>query len=138
MLLALYERSTESDHVSPVDGFFAGETSGPLLPAVVFVCERPAEGLAGFLELSIRNYAEGCTGPVPHVESWYVDPDVRRLGIGKSLMGAAEGWARAAGYDEIASDATLANRASQSAHGAVGFDEVERAVHFRKKLRTGA
>ena len=134
MLLALYARSAESDHVPSIDEFFVGETRGRLLPAAVFVCERPNGDLAGFLELSVRNYAEGCAGDVPYVESWYVDPDVRGLGIGKRLIEAAETWAHAAGYEELASDATLDNVASHRAHGAVGFKEVERTVHFRKKV----
>jgi aminoglycoside 6'-N-acetyltransferase I len=66
-----------------------------------------------------------------------VDGDVRRLSIGAGLMQAAERRARAAGYDELASGAALANGASHRAHAAVGFDEVERAVHFRKALRAG-
>jgi len=138
MLLALYSRSAGWDHAPSVDRYFTGETLGPLLPSAVLVCERPTGGLAGFLELSVRNYAEGCVGAVPYVESWYVDPDVRGLGIGKRLMGAAEGWARAAEYDELASDATLDNVASQRAHGAVGFNEVERSVHFHKRVRAAS
>lgn len=135
MLLALYHGSTSSDHAPSIDRFFSREAQRELLPASVFVCERSAGGLAGFLELSVRNYAEGCGGEVPYVESWYVDPDVRGTGIGARLMGAAEDWARAAGYEEIASDTTLDNPASQRAHEALGFEEIERSVHFRKKLR---
>ncbi len=77
MLLALHHGSSLDDHTASIDGFFAGRTTGELLPAAVFVCQRPDEALAGFLELSIRNYAEGCEGAVPFVESWFVDPDVR-------------------------------------------------------------
>ena len=82
MLLPLYTETAESDHAPSIDRFFSGESHGELLPAAVFVCERRNGKLAGFLELSIRNYAEGCEGEVPHVESWYVDPDVRGIGIG--------------------------------------------------------
>jgi hypothetical protein len=38
------------------------------------------------------------------------------------------------GYSELASDALLENELSHAAHRAVGFDEVERTVHFRKSL----
>ncbi len=136
MLLALHHGSSLDDHTASIDGFFAGRTTGELLPAAVFVCQRPDEALAGFLELSIRNYAEGCEGAVPFVESWFVDPDVRGRGIGRQLMNAAERWARSAGYDEVASDARLANVVSHRAHEAVGFSEVERSVHYRKALGT--
>lgn len=47
-------------------------------------------------------------------------------------MAAAEDWAREHGYSELASDTLLENRASEGAHRALGFEEVERAIHFRK------
>lgn len=39
------------------------------------------------------------------------------------------------GYREIASDAELENTASRSAHRALGYEEIERVVCFRKSLR---
>ena len=45
----------------------------------VWIAERPSGGLCGFLEASIRPYAEGSEAqPVGYIEGWYVDPDVRR------------------------------------------------------------
>ena len=103
--------------------------------AVVLVAERPGGGLAGFAELATRPYAEGCdTSPVAYLEGWYVDPDVRRRGVGAALLRAGESWARARGYREMASNALLDNVASHQAHEALGFSEVERTVHFRKDL----
>jgi aminoglycoside 6'-N-acetyltransferase I len=104
--------------------------------AVVIVAERSAEaGLAGFVELGARAYADGCdTSPVAFLEAWYVDEDVRRKGIGSSLVRAGEEWARQHGYRELASDALLDNTTSQRAHEALGFAEVERAVRYRKDL----
>jgi len=103
--------------------------------AVVLVAVRPGGGLAGFAELATRPYAEGCdTTPVAYLEGWYVDPDVRRRGIGAALIRAGEHWARARGYTELASDALLDNTVSHQAHEALGFSEVERSVHFRKDL----
>ena len=50
----------------------------------VFVADRGNGQLAGFLEASLRRYAEGCrTSPVGYIEGWYVDEDVRRQGVGK-------------------------------------------------------
>jgi aminoglycoside 6'-N-acetyltransferase I len=102
---------------------------------VVLVSEAETGGLNGFLELSIRSYAEGCgPGPVPFIEGWYVDPDHRGRRTGASLVHAAEEWARAHGYLELASDTELDNDAGYRAHVALGFVEVARSIHFRKAL----
>jgi aminoglycoside 6'-N-acetyltransferase I len=134
LLLALYENTHESDHLPGIDAFFCHGDSRSLLPSAVFVAERPDARLAGVLELAVREYAEGCEGATPYVESWFVDPDVRRLGVGRALLAAAERWAHDHRYEELASDALIDNIASQRAHAAVGFEEVERAVHFRKRI----
>ena len=81
--------------------------------AEVFVIERPEGGLAGYVEVASRSYADGCaTSPVGYVEAWYVDSDVRRSGLGRALLTAAEDWARRQGFAEIASDALLENDVS--------------------------
>jgi aminoglycoside 6'-N-acetyltransferase I len=104
--------------------------------AIVLVAARPGDtGLAGFAELGTRPYADGCdTSPVAYLEGWYVDADVRRRGVGGALVRAGEAWARERGCRELASDALLENIVSQTAHEALGFAEVERAVHYRKDL----
>ena len=103
--------------------------------AVVFVVERPEGGLAGYVEVASRAYADGCsTSPVGYIEAWYVDADVRRAGYGRALLAAAEDWARKQGYAEIASDALLDNDVSFHAHLRVGYSVVDRVVQFRKLL----
>ena len=88
------------------------------------------------IELSLRSHADGCrSSPVPFVEGWYVAPEARRKGVGAALMAAAEAWARAGGYSELASDTQLENEAGKRGHARSGFEEVGRAVHFRKSLR---
>jgi aminoglycoside 6'-N-acetyltransferase I len=134
MLAGLYPDSDAADHTPSVDAYIAGTALDELIPSAVFVAERASEGLCGFLELSVRNYAEDCAGPTPYVESWYVDPDIRGQGVGRALVEAAEQWSREHGYREMASDALLDNHASHAAHRALGFEEVERTVHFRKRL----
>jgi aminoglycoside 6'-N-acetyltransferase I len=121
------------DHAGEIEEYFAA--GGAPLPAIVFVAERPSNGLAGFIEIGLRPYAEGCqSSPVPFIEGWYVDEDVRLTGIGKELVCAAEDWARSSGYTEIASDVELGNGASVAAHRAIGYEEVTRLVCFRRSL----
>ena len=101
----------------------------------VFVIERETDGLGGFLEVGWRNYAEDCrTSPVAYLEAWYVDPDLRAQGLGRHLVEAAEEWARGQGFREIASDTWIANEDSIRAHKALGYEETERLVCFRKSL----
>jgi len=105
----------------------------PLTP--VFVAVRSNGELGGFLEAGTRKYAEGCkSSPVGYVEGWYVDEDLREKGIGKALVIAAENWARSQGLTEMASDTWLDNDVSIRAHLKMGYEEIERLVHFAKKL----
>ena|SRR5580765_2836411 len=107
--------------------------SGLDLP-VVFVADVDGR-LVGFLELDVRKYAPGCaSSPVPFIEGWYVEPAMRGRNIGRALVEAAEAHARASGYIEIASDAELENADGINAHLALGYEEVERVVCFRRSL----
>jgi len=129
MRRALWPEIAEGDEAADAAAWLAWPN------AVVLVAVRAAGGLAGFAELATRPYAEGCdTSPVAYLEGWYVDPDVRRRGVGAALIRAGESWARGRGYRELASDALLDNTVSHQAHEALGFTEVERSVHYRKDL----
>ena len=72
--------------------------------------------------------------PVPHLEGWFVVEDARRQGVGQALLGAAEAWARARGFTELASDTQAGNDLSERAHERCGFETVERLIKFRKTL----
>jgi len=119
-----------SDHDTETRKYFENPPGAPF----VFVAE--AEGrLVGFLELDYRKYAPGCrSSPVPFIEGWYVEPGMQRHGIGRALIEAAEACARAAGHHEIASDAEIVNANGIAAHVALGYEEVERVVCFRRSL----
>ena len=89
----------------------------------------------GDIEIGERAYAEGCeTSPVGFIEGWYVDEDLRRSGVGKGLVAAAEQWARTKGYREMGSDLLIDNDESLRAHLALGYHEVERLIAMAKKL----
>jgi aminoglycoside 6'-N-acetyltransferase I len=101
----------------------------------VFVLERDGGDLGGFISVAIRPWAEGCaTQPVAYIEGWWVDAELRGRGVGRELMDAAEEWARGRGLSEVGSDVLLENAGSIAAHGALGFEEVQRVVCFRKQL----
>jgi aminoglycoside 6'-N-acetyltransferase I len=119
-----------SDHDVETRRYFE---SGLDLP-VVFVADVDGR-LVGFLELDYRKYAPGCaSSPVPFIEGWYVEPAMQGRHIGRALVEAAEAHARASGHVEIASDAELENADGINAHLAVGYEEVERVVCFRRSL----
>ena len=134
MRMALWPDASEEDLRPEVMRYFVAHGE-PLLPHRVFVAEEGGK-IVGMLELSLRPYADGCdSSPVPFIEAWYVAPDKRRSGLGAALVQAAEAWALENGYAEMASDALLENAESERAHKAVGFEEVERAIRFRKALK---
>ncbi len=109
--------------------------AGKQVEEAVLVAEAVDGNLIGFLELGLRDYAEGCrSSPVPFVEAWYVAAEARHRGTGRALVEAAERWALTRGFTEIASDTQTDNGASQEAHAALGFEEASRIVCFRKSL----
>jgi GNAT superfamily N-acetyltransferase len=126
---------------NPGAAFLTGNLIGwlaGLQAAAAFVAVRPAGGLCGFVEASVRQMADGCTThPIGYVEGWYVDPDVRRQGVGRVLVEAAEAWAVSRGCREMASDAHLDNAASVAAHRALGFNDEAATVRFRKPCSRG-
>jgi aminoglycoside 6'-N-acetyltransferase I len=120
------------DHVREIDEFLLGRSKAI---DQVFICEADDRSVIGFIELRIRNCAEGSENTeVPYVEGWYIDSGHRRCGAGALLIAQAEQWAKTLGYSELGSDTEIENHGSIAAHLALGFEEVERLVCFLKKL----
>jgi aminoglycoside 6'-N-acetyltransferase I len=120
------------EHRAAGERFFAGDRHEPA--EVLLAIDAQGEAI-GFAELSIRNIVDSCsTRSVAYLEGWYVDPSVRRRGIGAALIAAAERWAVEQGCREFGSDALIDNHGSQLAHRALGFEETGRVVNFRKDL----
>jgi aminoglycoside 6'-N-acetyltransferase I len=92
--------------------------------------------LVGFAEASLRyDYVNGCeTSPVAFLEGIYVDPAHRRQGVAKALSASVEKWGKSKGCVEFASDTSLDNIASQHLHEALGFEETQRVVFYRKRI----
>jgi aminoglycoside 6'-N-acetyltransferase I len=124
--------SAPGEHAEEIDRYFAGNLREPVEVLLAFDDDDEALGV---IELSIRAGAEGCvTDRVAFVEGWYVAPAARGQGVGATLIGAAETWARAQGCTELASDAEAENLSSAAAHRAVGFTETAVIRCFRKSL----
>ena len=91
----------------------------------------------GFVEASKRiDYVNGTsTSPVAFLEGLYVVPDARRRGVARALVESVVTWSLAEHCTELASDALLDNDTAHLVHRALGFEETERVVYFRRLLR---
>lgn len=69
-----------------------------------------------------------------YIEGWYVAEDHRHHGVGRKLVAAAENWARSYGCVKMAAGAIIDNEMSQHAHEALGYEVLDRCMHYRKKL----
>lgn len=101
-----------------------------------FVAED-ADGTAmGFAEVSVRaDYVNGCSHrPALYLEGIYVDPAYRGRGVARRLCAAAEGWGSTHGCREFASDVYVDDADSLAAHAALGFEETETVVYFRRLI----
>ena len=90
----------------------------------------------GFCQLSFRHdYVPGAsTSPTAFLEGVYVTEAGRHQDVGTRLVEAAATYARSKGCVELASDTELENNGSQRFHERIGFHEIERTVHYIKKL----
>lgn len=122
-----------------IHGLFGSADRLDLWDKRIFVFDRGAGRLGGFIAVSARPWSEGShERPVAHVEAWFVDRRLRRRGIGARLMHAAEHWARLNGLAEICSEAELDNVGGLETHARLGFEPTIRLQYFRKPLGQAA
>lgn len=136
LLEALWPESPAEKHADELRRLLGGKANKVLtMPHAYFVAETSGR-LVGFAEVDLRSHADGCDPrqPVGYLEGWYVAEDYRQSGVGKKLLEAAEDWARGHKCVEMASDAVIDNEVSHRAHEALGYEVVDRCVHYRKKL----
>jgi len=132
---SLWPESPVGKHLFEIDEALSSGMCG-MLPMAIFVALDDGGALTGFLEAGLRSHADGCDPAIPtgYIEGWFVREEFRNRGIGRDLMRAAEEWALSQGCREMASDALIDNTVSLHAHQALGFEVVDRCVHFRKGL----
>ena len=99
---------------------------------IKYVNELPV----GFAQCGLRiDYVEGTeSSPVGYLEGIFVKEEYRKNGYAKELLGACEMWAKEIGCSEFASDCELDNIGSFKFHMAMGFDEANHIICFKKKL----
>jgi len=132
---ALWPETPIEEHARELTEILEGKPV-TTLPLVILVAEASDRELAGFLEVDMRSHADGCNPlrPVGYIEDWYVVENHRNKGVGRKLMTAAEDWARSQGCVEMASDTWVDNEVSQRVHELLGYEVVDRCVHYRKTL----
>jgi len=135
MRVLLWPEGSLEEHRAEAEALLATGMSGTL-PAATFVAETGEGLLTGFIDVGLRSHADACNPvrPVGFIEGWFVGEAHRQQGIGGDLIRAAEEWCRKQRCLEMASDAWIDDTVSHQAHQALGFEIVDRCVHFRKAL----
>jgi GNAT superfamily N-acetyltransferase len=97
----------------------------------VFVAEREGE-LLGWIH--VQEFHSLASDPAGLVTGLVVDPAARRRGLGRGLMEAAEGWARARGLASLRLRARLARAGAHAFYRRLGYSLAKRQLQFRKVL----
>lgn len=92
--------------------------------------------MVGFLISQLRyDYVEGTKhSPVGYLEGIFIEEPYRNNGIARDLVNEAMIWAKDKGCLEFASDCEMTNLKSYEFHKAIGFEEVNRIICFKRNL----
>jgi len=126
----LWDQLSEQEHREEMQGIYENPET-----QLVLVAELENGRIVGFLEASIRPFAEDCsTDHVGYLEGWFVEPGFRKKGIGRALVEEAEEWARSRGCTEMASDSEIGNELSIIVHSRLGYTQTSCLIHWKKEL----
>lgn len=99
---------------------------------VVFVAERPAFGLAAYIEIfPLRTIA---ANPRIEIASFVVDESCRSQGVGRLLLEHAEEWARSHGYKETSLRCNVIRERAHLFYENLGYRVNKTQKSFRKTL----
>jgi aminoglycoside 6'-N-acetyltransferase I len=128
---ALWPDTSKVDHEAELARILRKPDRG-----MAFLALTPESECVGFAEASLRSdYVNGCaTSPAGFLEGIFVEPAHRGNGYARALIQKVEDWLVSRGCSEFASDALVGNLISHKMHRALGFEETERVVFFRKPL----
>lgn len=99
---------------------------------IKYVDDKPI----AFAQCQLRHdYVEGTeSSPVGYLEGIFVSEGYRKKGYAAELLAECEKWAKEKDCSEFASDCELDNADSFMFHKALGFEEANRIICFRKDL----
>jgi GNAT superfamily N-acetyltransferase len=98
----------------------------------VFVAELPGGQIAGWIGLYALRAVELETAA--EISGLIVDEGVRSSGIGKTLLDAAEGWARSIGCNAISVRSNVKRDRAHRFYTNNGYEHVKTQKEFRKRL----
>lgn len=127
---AVYSDLDPQFHDAEMEWLFADER------AACFLAWSDEGKAIGLLELTLRDFVDGCLGgAVGYIDGIYLDPDYRGQGRGPELIAFAEDWCVSQGCRHMATDAEVANTAAQAFYRRLGFTERWQVVGFTKPLQ---
>lgn len=128
---ALWPDASEQEHRDEI-----GQQLSEPQRYINFVAYDSREQPVGLVEASLRlDYVNGTdNSPVVFLEGICVVPQRRRQGLAAQLIEIVAQWGREQGCVQMASDTELDNLLSQKMHNALGFEETERVVFFKRQL----
>ena len=123
---------TEHEFVELRDEFSEILQDGEAACFIMYADHKPI----AFAQCQLRyDYIEGTeSSPVGYLEGIFVSERHRRKGYAAQLLAQCEKWAKEKGCTEFASDCELYNTDSLRFHLALGFEEANRIICFRKDL----
>ena len=129
LAIQLWTDNTEPDLEKEVEKLIQSEN------AVCFL-KYVDDTAVGFAQCQIRtDYVEGTeTSPVGYLEGILIVEAYRHNGYAKELLNACEKWAKDKNCSEFASDCELNNMDSFRFHMAMGFEEANRIICFKKNI----
>lgn len=128
---ALWPHASEQEHLEEIEQQIAQPDR-----YINFIAYDNKRHAVGLVEASLRSdYVNGTDhSPVIFLEGLYVVPHQRRQGIAAQLIERVAQWGRELGCVEMASDTDIENLISHKTHKALGFEETERVVFFKREL----
>lgn len=129
LAIQMWKDSTVMDLEKGFDELIANEK------AVCFIKYVDNKAI-GFAQCQLRtDYVEGTeTSPVGYLEGIFIAEKYRHSGYAKELLIECEKWVKEKNCSEFASDCELDNNDSLNFHIAMGFEEANRIICFRKDL----